>query len=190
MADFLLSLPDWIVWIGVCSITALALLPEWYISRNRLRERSLRLETMIWRADKLLQSTEPLNLQISELNNKALTLDFSNERIFYRGKKIQWQVTFKEIRSWRIYDVNVWSTSVASKKRSAVWSAEFKDSKNAYTLDGSFIKNSESLELLKAACVCALGSNSQTRLEGLRVELARSERILHEINSGNINMRR
>jgi hypothetical protein len=71
-----------------------------------------------------------------------------------------------------------------------LWNVEFKDSKNAHTLDAKFIENSESLELIKVACVRAFGANTQTPLEGLRVELARSERILHAMNSDNINMKR
>jgi hypothetical protein len=186
MADFVLSLPAWLVWLAMCGTTALALSPIWDVSHNRRRQQSLRLETMLWRADKLLQSAEPLDLKISELKQKTLFLHFSDGKIYFKGKKIQWEIPFTKVKSWDIYNVN----KDFSNSMPLLWNIEFKDSKNAYTLDASFIENSQSFELIKAACVRAFGSNAATSLEGLRVELARSERILHEINSGNINMRR
>jgi hypothetical protein len=190
MADFMLSLPAWLAWLSMCGTTGLVLLPVWYVSHNRRRQRSLRLETMLWRADKLLQSAEPLELKISELKRKSLFLHFSEGKIHYKGKKIQWQIPFTKVKSWDIYDVNGKIGSDFSNSMPFLWNIEFKDSKNAYTLDASFIENSESLVLIKAACVRAFGSNAATPLEGLRLELARSERLLHEINSGNINMKR
>ncbi len=190
MVDYFQSLPYWILWLGICSFTGLTLLPIWYVSYGRRKVESLRLETTLWRAEKLLQSAEPVNIQISELRNKALHLDFSNERVCYEGKKIKWQIPFNKVKTWRIYDVNAIGNPASSGDEPVLWNAEFKDSQNAYTLDATFIKNSESLELLKAVCVRAFGSNTQTTLEGLRVELAKSERLLHEINSGNINMKR
>jgi hypothetical protein len=117
-------------------------------------------------------------------------LNFSDNKVSYSGRKIHWQLVFNKVISWRIYDVNAESNQLSSEKDPEQWNAEFRDNKNIYTLDAEFIENSESLELLKAACLRAFGSNAQTHLEGLRVELARSERLLHEINSGNINMKR
>lgn len=189
MTSFLVSLPFWLIWLATCFTAGIVLLPIWYVSHNRRRQRSLRLEVTLWRADKLLQSAEPLNLRISELRDKTLFVDFSNEIISYCGKKIQWQLPFEEVKSWRVYDANARSNELSSEIEPALWVAEFKDNSNAYTLDGSFIENSESIELLKAACVRAFGSNEQTQLEGLRLELAKSERILHQINSGNINVK-
>jgi hypothetical protein len=190
MPDFVLSLPAWLVWLGMCSITVLALLPIWYVSHSRRRQQSLRLETILWRADKLLQSAEPLDLKISELKQKNFFLHFSNGKIYYKGKKNQWEILFTKVKSWNIYDVHGKIGSDFSNSMPFLWNIEFKDSKYAYTLDASFIENSESLELIKAACVRAFGSNAATPLEGLRLELARSERLLHKINSGNINMMR
>jgi hypothetical protein len=64
------------------------------------------------------------------------------------------------------------------------------DSTLTHKLDSVFIKDSEARELIQAACVRAFGANECTSLEGLQVELARAERLLHEVNSGNVNMRR
>jgi hypothetical protein len=189
MFELLLSLTYWFVWLCVCITTVLVLLPLWYVSHNRRKQRSLRSEITVWRADKLLQSAESLDLKISELKRKTLFLRFSKAKIYYQGKRIQWEIPFGKVKSWRVYDVNASSNPKFSNSMPPLWNAEFKDSKNAHTLDAKFIENSESLELIKAACVRAFGSNGQTQLEGLRLELARSERLLHEINSGNINMK-
>jgi hypothetical protein len=106
MADFLLSLPFWSLWVGICSVTALVLLPVWYVSHNRRKQRSLRSEITLWRADKLLQSSEPLSLKISELKRKPLFLRFSEAKIYYQGKKTQWEIPFSKVKSWRVFNMN------------------------------------------------------------------------------------
>jgi hypothetical protein len=183
----LLALPLWALVVIPPLLTFVFLLPLWAWSKSRRRIRSLRREVMLWRSEKLLQSHFELNLEVTGIKRRSLSLRFRDRQINYAGKKSTWSVPFEKVKRWRIFDENAQPDFVNSVP---IWNLEVQDSAYTHTLDSAFIEDSEARELIQAACVRAFGANESTSLEGLQVELARTERLLHEVNSGNIKMRR
>jgi hypothetical protein len=187
--DNLVGLPAWVLSLGICGLIVVLLLPFWWVLRPSDQARLLRAAIASQKAEKLLKSVEPISIQITERKTPSLLLRFADEKIHYRGRAVHWELPFVRVKSWRIFDsLNTGNSDFVNSGRN-LWNVEFKDSSKTYSLDALFIEESESLDLVKAACACALGSNSQTRLEGLRLELTRSERLLHQVNSGNMSMK-
>lgn len=177
--------PAWFIVVFICIVAFLILIPFWAWSASRRRIQSLRREVMLWRSEKLLQSPLPLDLEITGIKRKDWMLRFSEQHVSYVGRKRKWLIPFVKIKSWRVFDQNRHPDFVNSGPQ--IWNLELKDSGLTYLLDSEFVNDSEADQLIRSACVRAFGANESTSLEGLRMELARSERLLHEINSGNIN---
>ncbi len=185
----LLFWPSWILVLAACIATGLILLPVWLWSKSRRRAQALRREVIVWRSEKLLRSQSPLDLEISGIKRKSLLLRFADQEISFVGRRIKWSIPFGKVKRWKIFDQNSPNPDFVNTGPQ-IWNLELQDSTNLYTLDASFINDSEALDLIKAACVKAFGSNDDTALEGLLLELAKHERLLHEINSGNANMKK
>jgi hypothetical protein len=177
MLDAMLLLPFWVLLISLCSAVALLLLPAWLISHTRFKAKTLRLEQIASRAETLLQTVGSVQLRISERKRPHYYLDFLDTKISYFGKEKQWTFDAQKIQKWRVYDRNEFADSTLPD-----WNAEFVDSKQSYKLDKNFIENSESLLLIKAACVRTLGSNKDTLLEGLQQEVAKANSQIYKIN--------
>jgi hypothetical protein len=181
----ILTWPLWLIWFIPCAVTFLVLFPLWVWSISRRRIKSLRREVTLWRSEKLLQSQSPLDLEITGIQRKSWALRFVADQISYRGKKFNWTIPFGKIKQWRVFDQNAQPGFANSGP--AILNLEVQDSDMRYRLDSDFVNDSEADDLIRAACVRAFGSNETTILQGLQMELARTERLLHEINSGNIN---
>ena len=179
--------PSWLLVAAICVVTFLIFTPLWLWSASRRRIKSLRREVMLWRSVKLLQSSSPLELQITGIKHKEVALRFADEHISYFGKKRKWSVPFVKIKSWRVFDQNCHPNPDFVNSGPQLWNLELEGSGLSYSLDAGFINDSEADQFIKSACVRAFGANSSTSLEGLQMELAKTERLLHEVNSGNIN---
>lgn len=176
----------WFV-LGLCALVAILLSPLVYYYRVKAIRKSHRAETVAWRAATLLKGFGSFELKISALTKPNLTLAFDKESIAFDGKTYQWKLPFSKIRTWRFFDQNDRYPDFSSSLPFE-WNFEFAGSQSKYCFDTGFVNDAAAFELIKAASVRALGANDQCTLEGLLLEIARSERLLHAANSNNVNV--